>query len=59
MEKKIIQLLDYQKFEKNDKIEKMLSELEGKYETDLLDDEALSFAVGGVKQEDVKKENEK
>ena len=29
----------------------MISDLDGKYEPELLTDEALSFAVGGQKQE--------
>ena len=57
MEKKLKQLFDYQKFEKNPKIEVWLNELETKYEPDLLSDETLSFAIGGSKEEDIKDEN--
>lgn len=51
MEKLLKKLFDFQKFEKNEKIEKMISDLDGKYEPELLMDDALSFAVGGQKQE--------
>ena len=57
MEKKLKQLFEYQKFEKNPKIEAWLNELETKYEPDLLSDEALSFAIGGSKEEEIKDEN--
>ena len=57
MEDKLKQLFDYQKFAKNEKIEKWVKELETKYEPELLTDDSLVFAVGGKKEEQIKELN--
>ena len=42
MEKKIKKLFDYQRFEKNEKLEKLIRDTESRYATELSDDD-LSF----------------
>lgn len=42
MEKKIKKLFDYQRFEKNEKLEKLIRDTENRYATELSDDD-LSF----------------
>lgn len=56
MEKLLKRLFDYQKFAKNERIEKMVSDLEEMQSMNFVPDEALSFVTGGKNQE--KKENE-
>lgn len=55
MEKKLRQLFDYQKFQKNPRLEAMLSEAEGRYDSGLSDDdlELVSAAGDGFLVNDV------
>ena len=57
MENKLKQLFDYQKFAKNEKIEKWVKELETKYEPELLTDDSLVFAVGGKQDSNNQEKN--
>ena len=53
MEKKLTRLFDYQRFEKNEKLEKLIKQTEERYGTEL-SDELLSMAAGGLKEEEDK-----
>lgn len=48
MEKKLKKLFDYQRFEKNEKLEKLIRETESRYAKELSDDDlTLVNAAGG------------
>ena len=53
MEKKLKRLFDYQRFEKNEKLEKLIKQTEERYGTEL-SDELLSMTAGGLKEEEDK-----
>ena len=55
MEKELKKLFDYQRFEKNEKLEKLIRETEGRYAAELSDDD-LSF-VSAAGEETLYTEN--
>lgn len=59
MEKLLRRLFDYQKFAKNERIEKMVQDLEDVKQDECLPEEALSFVTGGTNQENKENKGEK
>ena len=47
MEKKLKRLLDYQRFEKNEKLEKLIRETESRYAKELSDDDLSLVSAAG------------
>ena len=52
MEKKLKKLFDYQRFEQNAKLEKLIQETESRYAKELSEEDlSLVFAAGEIKEE--------
>ena len=47
MEKKLKKLFDYQRFEKNEKLEKLIRDTESRYATELSDDDLSLVSAAG------------
>ena len=47
MEKKLKKLFDYQRFEKNERLEKIIEETESRYKGELSDDDLAFVAAAG------------
>lgn len=58
MEKKLKKLFDYQRFEKNPRLEALIQETESRYSAELSDDDLLMVAAAGEANEIVKKKEE-
>ncbi len=58
MEKKLKKLFDYQRFEKNPRLEALIQETESRYSAEMSDDDLLMVAAAGEANEIVKKKEE-
>ena len=56
MEKKLAKLFEYQRFEKNPKLEKLIAETEGRYAEELSDDMLEMVSAAGESRMKEKKE---
>ncbi len=53
MENKLFKLFDYQKFSKNKDLQKIIDDVEERYQNEyVLSDDSLAFAAGGKKSEE-------
>ncbi len=55
MEKKLKAIFDYQKFEKNPRLEKLISQTENRYARELSDDE-LTFVNAAIRGNEISEE---
>lgn len=58
MEKKLKKLFDYQRFEKNPRLEALIQETESRYSAEMSDDDLLMVAAAGEANEIEKKKEE-
>ena len=56
LENKLFRLFDFQRYEKNKALQSIISDAEDRHDQALLSDAQLSYAIGGKKEEEIKKD---